>query len=360
MKRNTNSTTLMKPVEHTSTMPAWLDNSGPETDIVVSTRVRLARNLEGRQFPQKASLPERKGIFEYITSQLKAIKEYDAFTVVNFKEITNVKQRLFVERRLASPDLLSVEGDRGVIAGDRNRIAIMINEEDHLRLQCLNSGYRPEEIWRVVDTMDTRIGEHIRFAFDKQRGFLTSCPTNSGTGMRVSFLMHLPGLVLTKAIDQVLQGAEQLGITTRGFFGEHSDVVGSFFQLSNYATLGVQEEEFLENTTGAVQKIITHERAARKTVFEQARAEISDKIMRSLGILRHAVMLEINEFINLASALRLGIHYDVVPSLSIQQINYLMLTVLPAHLQEKLGRQLEDREMKIERASIVKTFLNGN
>ncbi len=164
------------------------------------------------------------------------------------------------EERVVSPDILSLDGERGVAYDSSRRINIMINEEDHIRMQCMDSGFKPEELWEIINDIDDLLGQKLHFAFDSKRGFLTCCPTNSGTGLRISFLMHLPGLVLTKAIDAVLQGASQMGISTRGFFGEHSEVLGNFFQLSNQATMGAHETEFIKNTQKIIKDVAAHEK----------------------------------------------------------------------------------------------------
>jgi protein arginine kinase len=338
-------------------VPAWLDNAGPESDVVVSTRLRLARNLTHCRFPMRASLNERKGVYEQVTDTLRRIEQFSSYVCYSFLRLPRLEQQLLVEERIASPDLLSGDGERGVVTGDSHRVNILVNEEDHLRLHYLDSGCRTESMWDMLDSMDTLLGDKMPWAFDEQRGFLTSCPTNSGTGLRISFLLHLPGLVLTKTIDQVLQAASQMGVSTRGFFGEHSEVVGSVFQLSNLAALGASEKEFIKNTRSVIHTIIGNEREARDKILHDARLELEDKIFRAYGILLHAKTLSVDEFLNLSSALRLGIETGLFDKLTVKRLNRILLLILPAHMQTFLGRTMNDEEVNRERADVVRMLL---
>ena len=334
-------------------LPAWLDGQGPDAEIIISTRVRVARNLASHRFPPHASLHERTVVYEKVAAALRRQAHLESFDIVNFSGIPALDQQLLVEKRIASPDMLRLEGDRGVVYDNSHRVNIMINEEDHLRLQCLDSGCRPSESWNIVDLMDERLGQELDFAFDRRKGFLTCCPTNSGTGLRVSFLMHLPGLVLTKAVDAVLQGASQMGIATRGFFGEHSEVVGSFFQLSNQATMGANENEFIEHTHRTIDEVAAHERKARKRLCKDARLELTDKIYRAFGILQHARTLSTTEYLNLTSALRLGIDCDLWREVTVEELNRMTLLIMPAHLQKFAKKVIDERELSVLRAECV-------
>lgn len=336
--------------------PGWLSGEGPDADVVVSTRIRLARNFAGRRFPHRASLLERTQVFEDVAAVFQRSPHYDNFECVNCSGLTEIERQILVERRLISPELLPIEGDRGIVVDPSRRICIMINEEDHLRMQCLDSGCRPEQLWTALDAIDDALGIQLDFAFDHRRGFLTSCPTNSGTGLRVSFLMHLPALILTKTIDQVLLAASRMGVSTRGFFGEHSPIVGDFFQLSNRAALGESESEFLEGTRRVIEKTVECERAARQKILADARRELIDKIHRAFGILTHATILDVHEFLNLSSALRLGVECTLFNPISIPDLNRLTLLIMPAHLQTFHKRPMDDGELGARRADTVKQF----
>ncbi|NLG17701.1 MAG: ATP--guanido phosphotransferase [Fibrobacter sp.] len=352
-----NAESLIPTAKNKGKLPAWFDDNGPDKDVVTSTRVRLARNLAKRRFPYHASANERKQAFKEIAAVIENENRFRSFDLANFSDLKSLAQMFLVEERVASPDMLTIEGDRGVLFDSSRRVNVMINEEDHLRIQCLDSGFRPAELWSVVSLIDDLLGSKLTYAYDSRRGFLTSCPTNSGTGLRVSFLMHLPGLVLTKAIDAVLQGASQMGISTRGFFGEHSEVVGNFFQLSNQATMGAHENDFLGNTQKIIREIIDHERSARERIIRDADLELSDKIHRAYGILLHAKALSLPECLNLTSSLRLGVVTGLFDQITIEELNRITLISMPAHLQVFYEKGMDEREMTRIRADLVRELL---
>ena len=339
-----------------SECPTWLLGTGAHSDIVFATRVRLARNLAGHRFVRRASLLERASIFETVSNSAAALKPLGEFKVVNFKGLQPHQQQLYVEQRLASAELVALDGDRGLLFEQSGRSAVMINEEDHLRLQRIDSGYCPKACWESIDGVDTIIGKELDFAFDARRGFLTSCPSNAGTGLRMSVLMHLPGLALTKNIDQILQAASQMGIATRGFGGEHSTVVGNLFQLSNQATMGGREIDFIENTDRVIARIMDAEYKARETVLAQAKAELTDKVQRAYGILMHAHLLEYHEFLNVSSAIRLGIECGIFSALSITDLNRLTLALQPAHVQLVCGKTMKAEALRSARARMCQEY----
>ena len=338
-------------------IPAWFNNSGPGSDCIISTRIRLARNLAGHQFPVQASRLERKDIFNEVTEAVKNIPQCKKFTCLNFSDIERVNQQFLYEKRVASSELVNTDGARGAVYDFNSRVSIMINEEDHIRMQCMDSGYQPDEVWAVLNEVDDEIGKSVGYAYDRKWGFLTSCPTNSGTGFRISFLMHLPGLVLTKTIDSVLSGASQMGISARGFFGEHSDVVGNFFQLSNQATMGACESDFLKSTKDIINKITDYEYKARTRIYKDAKNELEDKVYRSYGILKYARTLELDEFLNLTSAIRFGIESGILKNINVETLNRMMLLCLPAHMQLYFKTVIHKEEKSSVRADMVKKFL---
>ncbi len=338
-------------------IPAWFSNSGPDADCVISTRIRLARNLANHQFPSKASLLERRDVYDEVAAAAEKVMPNTEYTALNFSHTERIDQQFLLENRVVSHDLISCDGDRGVICDCSSEISIMINEEDHIRMQCMNAGCQPTATWDRLNGIDDELGKQVKYAFDTRMGYLTSCPTNSGTGFRVSFLMHLPGLVLTKSIDSTLSGASQMGISTRGFFGEHSDVVGNFFQLSNQATMGARENEFLDTTLDVIKKVIQYEHDARERIKKDAKDALTDKIYRSYGILRYARTLAVDEFLNLTSALRLGIECGVFDGMNIETLNRMILLCLPAHMELYQGKKIPDEEKDRVRIEIVKKFL---
>ncbi len=338
-------------------VPAWFSNQGPEVDVVVSTRVRLARNLADHLFPSAASLEERKGIFAEVEHACRDIAMCQDFKSTNFAPLRKTSQEFLMEERAVSPDLVHGEGDRGLVGDEEHKMGVQINEEDHVRLQALNSGLCAQELLDQLDGFDSALGQTVRYAYDNRRGFLTACPTNAGTGLRVSFLLHLPGLALTKTIDQVLQAASQMSMAARGFFGEHSEIIGTFFQLSNQATMGAGEADFLRNTESLVRHIVGLEREARQRVLREARTELTDKVYRAFGILRHARTLSVNEFLNLASALRVGVECELIKGLTMVDLNRLTLLIMPAHIQTLYDRAMDEDELGVMRAEIVRSLL---
>lgn len=338
-------------------IPAWFNNRGPGADCIISTRIRLARNLSGHQFPGRASLMERKDIFNEVLESVKNIPQCNNFTCINFSDIKRINQQFLYEKRVVSSELINTDGDRGAAYDFNSHVSIMINEEDHIRMQGIDSGCQPDELWAVLNEVDDELGKSVGYAYTRRLGFLTSCPTNSGTGFRVSFLMHLPGLVLTKTVDSVLSGASQMGISARGFFGEHSDVVGNFFQLSNQATMGACESDFLQSTKDIIHKIIDYEDKARRRIYRDAKNELEDKVYRSYGILKYARTLDMDEFLNLTSALRFGIESGILKNISIEMLNRMVLLCLPAHMELYFKIPIKNDEMSSIRADMVKKFL---
>ncbi|GBU20776.1 hypothetical protein R80B4_00661 [Fibrobacteres bacterium R8-0-B4] len=341
-------------------IPPWFDGGGPDGDVVISTRIRLARNLSGHRFPAHASIAEKEEIFDKAAASFRGTarrKPAYEFEVINVGRIGKLEQHFLVEERVASVSLIKGEGSRGVARGSDGKLSVMINEEDHLRIQGMDSGFRPGELWDMASKADDSIGRALKYAYSPRFGFLTACPTNSGTGLRVSCLAHLPGLVLTKTIDQVLQGASQMGVSTRGFLGEHSDILGNIFQLSNRAAMGLSETEFIESTCGTIREIINHERTARERLLKEAKPEIGDKISRALGILRNAQMLGFAELLNLTSALRLGIGCGLCDGYSVDDLNKIVMLGMPAHLQVYIrGLDGAPDDLDVVRADLVRSF----
>jgi protein arginine kinase len=340
----------------THKMPPWLSGDGHESDVVLSTRVRLARNLAHHQFPARASLFERAKIFEEAAAAFKAAAGCGSFNPVPFGQLDKRQQRFLVEERLASAELETAEGERGIIHDESRRVSVMVNEEDHLRLQCLDAGLRPLELWSVVDGIDDAVAMRLDYAFDSRRGFLTCCPTNAGTGLRVSFLVHLPGLVLTRSIDSVLHGAGRMGVTVRGFFGEHSPVAGNLFALSNSSAMGLTETAFLDNAHTVLKHVVEFERKARERLLADAHLQLLDKIHRSWGILCQAQLLAVDEFLTLSSALRFGIECNLFDKCTRDELNRLTLFILPAHVATYYNREMTDDECREARAELVRAF----
>lgn len=340
----------------------WLDASGPSSDIVLSTRVRLARNLQGNVFGPRARVQDRESVLERMKVSARKLTRLSGSSILEIADATPRVRHILLERRLVSRELLGGEKavpQRGaaVILSSRDPLSIMVNEEDHLRLQSLLSGLRLHDGWDLVDRVDDELGEELPFAFHQEFGYLTSCPTNVGTGLRASVLVHLPGLVLTKEIGKVLQGLNQVGLTFRGLYGEGSEVVGNFFQVSNQTTLGKTEEDLVDHLDRLVRQVIQYERQARQVLMKEAPAETEDKIWRAYGLLRFARSLPFEEMINLLSGVRLGVGLKLLPELRVYTLNKIMIFSQRAHLEQAAGRDLPPPERDAHRASFVRRIL---
>ncbi len=340
---------------------SWLEASGDHADIVLSTRVRLARNLQGHAFGPRARVNDREAVLELFKSSVERAETLASGTLLEMPDVATRTRRILLERRLVTKDLLGEEEGppRGtaVHLSSRDPISVMVNEEDHLRVQSLLSGLRIREAWRLVDRLDEELGRELPFAYHQEFGFLTSCPTNVGSGLRASVFMHLPGLVLTKEIGKVLQGLGQVGLTFRGLYGEGSEVVGNFFQVSNQTTLGKTEEDLVDHLDKVVRQVIQYEMQARQVLLRDARGVTEDKIWRAYGLLRYARSLSFEELMNLLSGVRLGLSLKLLPGLRVYTLNKMMIFTQPAHLEQSAGRELPEAEGDTHRAAYVRRVL---
>lgn len=338
--------------------PAWSDGSGPEAGIVLSSRIRLARNLRGHPFTHKANPDERAEVFEKIRLAIREARGMKRARVIRLDRTAAVDRQFLQERYLISPDLAKARGPRGVAIGSRELLSVMINEEDHMRIQGVFSGFDLMKAWSGVDRLDEDLSAGLEIAFSPRWGYLTACPTNTGTGLRASVLIHLPALALTKQIGKVLRGISQVGLAIRGMFGEGSGVMGNFYQLSNQTTLGLSEEELLEKLMRVSRQVIDHEQRASDVLMKNARLQVEDKVYRAYGILKHCRVISSQEVIGLVSALRFGQRLGLLKRLDTCMINRLMLYTLPGHLQREAGGKLEQGERDYRRAEIVRRFLD--
>ena len=343
----------------------WLDASGRSSHLVLSTRVRLARNLRGRIFGLRNSPEERETILTEILAATRDTPQLAEAMLIRLDQVDRSDRELLHERHLVSRELAGLEGGGDVRAGAgllvQNRVGVMLNEEDHLRIQGLQSGLALEAAYAEADTLDSELGQRLAFAFHPQFGYLTSCPTNVGTGLRASVLIHLPGLVLTKEITKVLQGLSQVGLTFRGLYGEGSEVVGNFFQLSNQTTLAKSEVDLLDHLGKMVRQIIEYEEQARQILLRDAPAVIEDKVWRAYGLLRHARSLPVEEAMNLLSGVRLGVGLGLISDVSMYALNKLLVYAQPAHIaaHDAGGQALSPSEINIRRASYVRQSLTS-
>ena len=339
----------------------WLDASGDHSDIVISTRIRLARNLEGYAFAGRARDGERLRILSQVEQAMSAMRGSHQGVLLRVDEMPPDDRLLLHERHLVSRELAGLDSQRPVRSGAAVHLtratSVMVNEEDHLRLQAIESGFRITEAFNSVYALDADLGERVPYAFHNEFGFLTACPTNAGTGLRASVLIHLPGLVLTKEIAKVLAGLQQVGLTYRGLYGEGSEVVGNFFQISNQTTLGRTEGELLDYLTRVVIHVIEREEDARKVLLRDAGYIIEDKLWRAYGTLRYARSLTFDEVMSYLSSVRLAVGLKLITDLSVYTLNKLLIFSQSAHLAHAEGRELTTSEANLARAKYVRRIL---
>ena len=336
-----------------NTLPKWLEPSGPNPEIVISSRARLARNVESIPYAHRA---EEFKLSEVVDSVLDAAKG-SGFKAMGFfgNDVLDSSQKdVLIERHLMSPSLARKHGNRGVLVGEGEVSSIMINEEDHIRLQSILSGFDIVNVWEEANSVDDGLSKMISFSYSEDYGYLTACPTNFGTGLRASVLIHLPALVLTKEINRVIRSVGQLGLAVRGFRGEGSDVVGNLFQISNQTSLGKTEQDILNGLKSVVNQVIDYEKKAVDMLMKEANSQIDDKIWRSLGILKTARVLSSHEFMNLNSAVRLGHFLGIIEKPGLKVLNELMVLVQPGHLQAQHGKEIEPSERDVLRAETVR------
>jgi protein arginine kinase len=336
---------------------AWLSGSGEEALVVLSTRVRLARNVAGCPYPSSADLDTRKRIVGYFDSSMTRSSLLSAGQYCKASDISQLDRDFLVERHLISPVFLDGDLSKALLIGQGELVSVMVNEEDHLRIQALSTGLDPDGAFAQAMKYEAEIGQHLEYDYDPDFGYLTACPTNAGTGMRASVLIHLPGLVLTRDIDKVISRITRSGLIVRGFYGEGSDVIGNLFQISNQNSLGISEADILSQLVRVTREIIGEEATARQRLVDEAADMIEDKIWRAFGILKHARVLTSEEVMNLLSAVRLGHAMKIIDFLNAAVINEILLLSQPAHLQKFYGHEMEPARRDFVRAQMVRDKL---
>lgn len=340
----------------------WMEGSGPQADIVISSRIRLARNLKGMPFPNLMNEAQEVKVIRQVSQAIRAPGVFQAvgeLKLQTLRELSPVERQILVEKHLISPDLAEGKGEKAVVLRDDEAISIMVNEEDHLRLQCLLPALMLHEAWRLADAADDALENELDFAFDQERGYLTACPTNVGTGLRASTMLHLPALVLTKQAGQVLTALTKVGVTVRGLYGEGTEAQGNIFQVSNQITLGRSEEEIINNLSAVTVRLADQEREARELLRKQNRWQLEDRVGRAYGILTNARVLSSQEALQLLSDVRLGVEMKILRGIDQRLINQLMVRIQPAYLQFTAGKEMTPFERDVRRAAMVREFLAG-
>ncbi|MDB6127298.1 MAG: ATP:guanido phosphotransferase [Verrucomicrobia bacterium] len=327
------------------------DAASSKTAIVLMTRVRLARNLAGNAFPGWAKPAAREEILTLCREAVSSMAPLKRSLSISVDELTDLEKQILVERHLISRELSGAKSGAGVVISKDQTVSVMVNEEDHLRIQVLRSGFQLKKTWAAINELDTALEEKLDYAFSPSLGYLTACPTNLGTGMRASAMMHLPALVIGSQMEKVVRAVNQLGMVVRGLFGEGSDASGSIFQISNQTTLGESEEAIIKRLGSVLNSIIEHEVNARQKLIENDSGKIYDKIGRAFGILQNSHVLSTSEAMNLLSLIRLGVDLGVFPDDRRCVIDRLFIEAQPGHLQHAQHGEFEPGQRDLLRAS---------
>ena len=338
---------------------SWLADSGPDDDIAISSRIRLARNLATIPFPINADLARRREVLEAVEQAAGKTAFIEHPIRFEMSELNELDRQFLLERRLVSREFCSGREGSALVVNADESIGLMINEEDHIRMQVMRSGFVLKEIWTAINELDDRLSKELSFAFEERIGYLTSCPTNVGTGMRASVMLHLPALTLAGQIGAVVQGVGKLGLTVRGIYGEGSESIGNLYQVSNQSTLGESEEQIVQRLDTIIRQIINHEKNARQRLIETRKNFLLDNIGRAYGTLRYSYLLSSKEALNSLSSLRMGVDMSMFASLHIHTVNELFLMIQPAHLQKYAKRMINSEERDALRAEIMREKLQA-
>ncbi|RSL29752.1 protein arginine kinase [Salibacterium salarium] len=335
----------------------WMKSGpGPDGDIVLSTRVRLARNLENYPFPIVASNDSAEALLETVSKEFSntSFSSVGSLELLKLNDFSSNEKKVLVEKHLISPHLAENAYYGGVLLSEDESVSIMLNEEDHIRMQSLFRGFQLDEGLSFSNELDDWMEERVTYAFDEKRGFLTSCPTNVGTGMRASVMMHLPALVMTQQLNRILPAINQLGLVVRGIYGEGSEAQGNLFQISNQMTLGKSEEDIIDDLKGVVTQVIQQERSAREALMRSSKIQMEDKVFRSYGLLKNSRVMESKEATKRLSDVRLGIDLDLITGISGNILNELMILTQPGFLQQYAGEELTADERDVRRAALIR------
>src|SRR5690349_16517896 len=330
---------------------------GPHNKIVLSSRVRLARNLKGMAFPGWAKKAERIKALDQIRPAIEALPQMsDAFSE-SMDNLTGLEKNILVERHLISREHAAKNAGSGLVLNREESLCVMINEEDHLRMQALRPGLQLKQAWHAIDQIDSKLEKRLNYAFSADLGYLTACPTNLGTGIRVSAMLHLPGLVLAEQINQIIQAVNKLGLAVRGLYGEGTEALGNVFQVSNQMTLGETEADIVERLSKVLAQLIEHEENARASLLETKPKVIFNHIGRAYGILANAHSISSKETMNLLSLLRLGVDIGLFPGTEKALVDELFIITQPAHLQKRYSEKLSAEERDLLRADMLRERL---
>lgn len=338
-------------------MANWINESTYDEDVIISSRIRVARNLSNYKFPSFMTIEEADKLTDDILNIMKDSLG-DNYRFIRTRDLTDREQLVYVEDHLISPGLMRGMERSSFLLNDDNRTTIMINEEDHIRIQTLAPGLNLKEAWETCSSIDDKLEKNLTYAYDEKWGYLTSCPTNVGTGLRASVMLHLPCITMTRNINTILEGLRKMGLTARGLYGEGSEALGQLYQISNQITLGESEEEVINKLSKVISQIITRERGTRNHLKENRITELEDKIFRSYGILKNARILNSKEAMEHLSNVRLGWIMGMIYNDRLRDALKLMLDIQPAKIQKKLNEDMTSRRRDVERAKMIRDYIN--
>jgi protein arginine kinase len=335
----------------------WLRGSGPESDIVISSRIRLARNLADYPFVRKASDADKTQIERALRDDIGRLEDADGLTYVDVQHLDMLDRQFLVERHLISREHADGEGARGVAIDTGEQVSLMVNEEDHLRIQVMHSGLDLQAAWEQIDHVDDQIESRVTYAYHPKLGYLTACPTNVGTGLRVSVMLHLPALVITRQIEKVFRSLQKISLAVRGLYGEGSQAMGDFYQISNQLTLGRSEHDLVKQVGDIVPVLIDYERKARDFLVKESHQDLHDRVSRAYGTLCSAQKISSEETMHLLSSVRMGVNLGLIKDVEIPTVNQLFIHTQPAHLQKLRGMELDTADRNVERAMYLRQHL---
>lgn len=338
----------------------WMNCTGPDGEIVLSSRIRLARNIREIPFPYLASDSQTEQILTRVKKLCEILsKDTGKMNFFSISDIPPLQRQVLVEKHLISPLLIKEPHNSAVLLRDDETVSILVNEEDHLRIQCLLPGLQLEQALQEANRYDDMLELELDYAYDDELGYMTTCPTNVGTGLRASVMVHLPALVLTRQISRVLSAIAQVGLAVRGFYGEGSEITGNLVQISNQITLGLDEMEVVRNLYGVTKQIIEQELQARQLLLNEGRDRLSDRVNRAFGILKHARLMSSREAMQLLSDVRLGTDLGLIHEVPANIMKELTVKLRPACLQVEAGKELDNTERDQERARLIREYMRN-
>lgn len=338
-------------------MAKWIEGKAPDEDVVVSTRIRMARNLRNYRFPQRMSIQEAENLTQEVLNVMKDLPNGVNYKFYKINSLSPVERISYIEEHLISPGLINRPDYSSFLLKDDENATIMINEEDHLRIQVLYPGLNFEKAWKSINEIDNFLESRLDYAYHDEFGYLTACPTNVGTGIRASAMVHIPALSIIGHVDGLIRGFQQIGLTVRGLYGEGTKAYGNLYQISNQMTLGEEEEEIIKRLKGVIYQTICKERDVRESLLTKRKYEIEDRIFRSYGILKYSRKISSKEAMQHLSNVRLGIEMGIIKDIGFKEIEKIIIGIQPGSIQKFANKELDNEERDILRAEFIRESL---